>query len=181
MKTERGFTLIELLVVISIMAIIGVFTLANYGDFGEDQNLKSAVLDMQSQLRTAQANATTNLKCNTQSNAVWQVVYTNTPTVNLNCQELPLPSPTPAPTSKKSWQFGTNIQIQAVSGKCGIVSDCSNCPSVLPFTISFDPLNGKVSLGSDARCTSLTITLINNNTTSTKALIIEQGGRIYAQ
>ena len=62
-KSVRGFTLIELLVVIVIMSIIGTFAIANYRSFGEDKELESASLDIQSLLRTAQTNATTGTKC----------------------------------------------------------------------------------------------------------------------
>jgi len=36
----RGFTLIELMIVISIMALLGAFTIANYRSFGEDKDLE---------------------------------------------------------------------------------------------------------------------------------------------
>lgn len=173
MKFSAGFTLIELLVVIAIMAIVGVFTLANYRSFGEDQNLKNAVLDIQSQLRTAQTNATANAICNTQFGATWQVEFTDTKTTKLKCQE-PSPTPLPTPIPKKTLTLGANIEIQSVSGTG------SNCPTALPFTISFAPLNGKITL-ERASCTSLTLTLRNTKTVSAKSFIIEQGGRIYGQ
>lgn len=169
---SEGFTLIELLIVITVVAIIGIYTLANYRSFGEDQNLKSAVLDIQSQLRTAQANATANVKCSTQFSATWQVEYTSDKkTINLKCQE---PPPSPLPVTKKTFTLGANIEISSVTG--------SFCPGLPPpaFTISFAPINGKISLGSDTRCSQLTITLKNTKTNSTKSFIIEQGGRIYA-
>lgn len=167
--------MIELLVVISIMAVIGVFIVANYRSFGEDQKLKNAVLDIQSLIRQAQANATTNLKCNTQSNAVWQVEYNNATTINLKCQE-----PSASPITKKTLTLGANIEIQSVS------EEGTGCPSAPPFaspfpTISFAPLTGKITLGSDERCTSLTITVRNNKISTDKSLTVEKGGRIYAQ
>lgn len=182
MKTERGFTLIELLVVISIMAIIGVFTLANYGDFGEDQKLKSAVLDMQNLTRQAQTNATANAKCGTQFSATWQVEYNNTTTINLKCQE-----PGASATTKKTLTLGANITIQSVSG--------TGCRAARPVTISFDPLYGKIKFKDNAgdeatSCTLLTITVRNTkispdcngaNAAKCKSLNIEKGGRIYGQ
>lgn len=175
-RSRSGFTLIELLVVIAIMAIIGAYTIANYSSFGEDQNLKNAVLDIQSQLHAAQTSATANAKCDTGYGATWQVVFSaDKVTTNMNCQEpllSPPPSPLPTPTSKKTLQLGANITIDSVSG--------TNCPTALPFTISFAPLTGKTDLG-NASCTLLTVTLKNNQTGTPKSLIIEQGGRIYGQ
>lgn len=173
----NAFTLIELVVAITIIAIIGVFVYANYKPFGEDQNLKNAVLDLQSQLRTAQTNATTNLKCNTQFGATWQVEYTDDrKTINLKCREplsSPSPSPLPTPFLKKTLQLGTNITIDSVTGAVG-------CEVSLPLTISFDPLSSKANFEGSTNCTSLGIKLKNSQTGSTKFLTIEQGGRIYA-
>lgn len=179
-SVHNAFTLIELVIAISIMAIIGVITFANYKPFGEDQNLKSAVLDLQSQLRTAQTNATTNLKCNTQSGATWQVEFANVTTTNLKCQEplpSPLPTPLPTPFLKKTLQLGANITIDSVTGAV----DCpASSPFTIPFTVSFTPLSSKANFDGFANCTSLGIKLKNSKTGSTKFVTIEQGGRIYA-
>src|SRR5574340_523750 len=106
MKVSAGFTLIELMVVMAIMAIIGVFTLSNFSSFGDNKKLDNAVLDIQSQLRTAQSNATSNVQC-TQFSATWQVKFkSDAVTTNLNCQN---PQSTPPPTIKKTSQLGTNI------------------------------------------------------------------------
>lgn len=182
--SARGFTLVELLVVIAIMGILGIYVLANYSSFGEDQNLKSAVLNIQSILKQAQTSATTNAVCSTQYGATWQVVLSDT-TINLKCQEL-LPSPLPPPFSKKTLiinEKDPNLLIQSIAWTG------SGCPvASLPYTINFTLLNGKIDFG-DANCTSLKITLINNqispdcagaNAVKCKSLNIEQGGRIYA-
>lgn len=167
-KSAYAFTLIELVVAISIMAIIGVIAFANYKPFGEDQNLKSAVLDIQSLLKTAQTNATTNLKCNTQSGATWKVEFSSDKTtINLKCQ--------PPASLIKTLQLGTNITVDSVTGVVG-------CQVSFPVTISFDPLSSKANFeGSTTSCTALTINLKNTKTNSTKSFIIEQGGRIYGQ
>lgn len=166
---KGGFSLIEILVVVAIMALVGIFTFSNYKSFGEDQNLKNAVLDIQSQLRTAQTNATTNLKCGTEYSAIWQVEFaTDKKTVNLKCS-------TSADTQKEL-KLDTNIAIVTVAG-----AD-AGCPSDTPFTISFAPISGKITIVPvGANCTSLTVTLKNSKTETTKDLSIEKGGKIYAQ
>ncbi len=157
-SASNAFTLVELLVVIAIMGVIGVFTLANYRSFGEDRNLKNASLDIQNLLRQAQTNASANAKCNTVFNAKWLVEFADNKTINLKCSL--------ATNSIKSLPLGANIEIQSAS--CG-----------LPFTTSFDPVSGKVGLGT---CTSpLTVTLTNSKTGSIKSFKIEKGGRIYEQ
>lgn len=166
-SVPNAFTLIELLVVISIMALIATVTLANYQSFGEEQKLKNASLDIQSQLRTAQTNATTNLKCNTESSATWQVEFADSTTTNLKCQEPSAPA-----TLKKTLKLDTNIILHSVSGVG------AGCPIGVPFTISFAPLSGSITPGA-ANCTSLMLNYRNTKTGSFKSLIIEQGGRIH--
>ena len=165
---QNAFTLIELLVVLAIMAIAGVSAIANYANFGEDQKLKSAVLDIQNQLRTAQTNATTNVKCDTDYYATWQVEVTNSTTLNLKCFISPNP-----PNNQKTLQLTANIQLKATESE-----SCS--PPNLPYSISFTPISGKMDLG-DNNCTDLRFVLQNTKTGALKYLIIDKGGRIYAQ
>lgn len=171
LSLSKGFTLVELLVVIAIMAIIGAFALVNYGSFGEDQNLKNAVLDLQSLFRTAQTNATTNVICSTQYYALWQI-YASATSFYLGCQE-----PSGFQDLKKTLKINAqdaNIKIDSVSGTG------ASCPtSASSLLIKFAPVKGSVDLG--ANCTLVLIKLKNTKTSSTKSLTIEQGGRIYAQ
>lgn len=160
-----AFTLVELLVVIAIMGLIGAYVLSNYGSFGEDQKLKSAALDVASLLRQAQTNATTNVIC---AGGNWQAEFTDTVTIKLQCSA-PLRVIKTLILNEKN----PNIAISAVSVVTG-----SNCPSIPPplFAVTFAPLTGKINLV-DSRCVSLSVTLTNG--TNSKALKIEQGGRIY--
>ncbi len=160
MPKSNGFTLVELLVVIAIMAVISVYTLANYKSFGEDKKLQGAVLDVVSLLRQAQTNATSNTKCATSFGAIWQVEFTNTTTANLKCS-------TSAITIKPL------ILANITSSVSGTGSNCPTTPIV-----NFDPVTGKVGFG-DSSCTALTVTLTSG--AGSKSLKIEQGGRIYAE
>lgn len=183
-SAQKAFTLIELLVVIAIMGMIGTYVLANYRSFGEDQNLKSAVLNVVSLLKIAQTNATTNANCNTQYSATWQVIFSDTKTISLNCLE------SATSFTKKTLKLDEkvpNISIFSVSGAPAVTS----CP-VLPFTVGLALLKGTVSFIDNStsdlgipkpNCTSLTVTLQNTKLPvgREKSLIIEQGGRIYAQ
>lgn len=167
----RGFTLVEMLVVIAVMALIGTFTLANFRTFGEDQSLKQGVLDIQSQLRSAQTNATANYKCNTGYGATWQVEFASSTVVNLKCQE-----PSASSFLKKAKTLDANLVIDSI---LGVGSSCPPAPPFVPPlpTVNFSPLTGEISLGG-ANCTKLTITLKNIRSQATKSLTIEKGGKI---
>lgn len=168
MSARLGFTLIELLVVIAIMGVVGVFSLANFRSFGDDQKLKNSLLDIQSLLRTAQTNTTAGSKCNLSYGAAWTVEFAGTTNINLKCTE-----PGASAVLKKSITPGSNIEIQQITGAG------SGCPGTisLPLSISFSPKNKQIDLG-NVNCTSVTVVL-KNNKNSTKSLIIEPGGRIY--
>jgi len=90
MRTERGFTLIELLVVISIIAIIAVTVIVNFGSFDEDANLKNMAFDIQSYLRLAQANAQAGVKCaDGTGGAGWSIIIDGRDenSIHLRCAE----------------------------------------------------------------------------------------------
>lgn len=164
----NAFTLVELLVVIAIMATIGAYSLANYRNFGEDQSLRNAVLDVQSIFRQAQASATAKAVCNTQYDATWQVRFTSNVNVVLQCQE------TGGNTFPKK-TLSLNTTNTSVDSFFWVGS---NCPGGLPV-VGFNRLNGSVDFG-DANCTTLRITLKSAKTGRTRDLNVEQGGRIYA-
>lgn len=166
-KSALGFTLIELLVVIAIMAVISIYTLSNYRSFGEDQKLKNATLDIQSLLRQAQTNATSNSQCGiNQFGAIWRVEVADPTTFNLICSL--------SPNIQKTLQLTlNNNKLIVLSG------DDASCP-VMPFTISFAPIDGTITLGEE-ECTSLTFTLENTVSGNRKDLTIDKGGRIYAE
>ncbi|MBI2019143.1 prepilin-type N-terminal cleavage/methylation domain-containing protein [Candidatus Daviesbacteria bacterium] len=168
--SAAGFTLIELLVVMAIMGIIGVYSLANYRSFGEDQNLRNAVLDIITLLRQAQTNATAGTICTNAGGAMWRVNFKTTNTLELQCKQ---PSQTSF-TTKKILVLDRNITIAS-----GIISEgCGGQSISLPFPVYFAPVTGKIILA-DTACSLFNIPVTNNKTT--KFFTIETGGRIYAQ
>lgn len=171
-RTVHGFTLIEILVVMAVMSIIGVYTFANYKSFGDDKNLTNAALDIQGILRFAQTSASANTKCDTKYGAAWQVIYTDTKTLTLQCQD----PGTASFVTKKTLTLGNNITVSA----SGEEPSCPN-PSVVGFAPVSDKLvDGEIDLGA-ANCTKVTFTLSSTKVSWTKAVVVEQKGRIYAQ
>ncbi len=167
-RSALGFTLVELLIAVTIIALLSTYALSNYSSFGEDQKLKNAALDIQSLLRQAQANSTSNLKCQNAANLGWLVEFTSSTSLNLKCKNsvgtqqiksLPLPA-----------SGNITMSVPARGG--------TNCS--WPTEIEFAPLYGTMI----STCGSGIITItVNNSKLSgvTKSFIIEPGGRIYVQ
>lgn len=181
-KTAQGFTLIELLVVIAIMAVVTVFTLANFRSFGEDQNLKSAILDVASLLREAQADASTNTKCGNRFGATWQVEFTDTQTLNLKCSL--------DTSSQKAVQLNRNSSGIRISNM-SLVCPGWRLDGITRFAITFDALSAQTKLSypqpdgtwtSTTGCTTrITLTTLVHNSSVYKSLTIEPGGRLYEE
>lgn len=166
---SAGYTLIELIVVLTILTIIGVLALANYKPFGEDQNLKNTVSDVQSILRQAQTGATTNTLCNGSPAATWYVeLFKSLQYVILKCQVPPAGA----------------IQIKALQltgNTIDSISEAAGCSPTTDLRVSFAPLNSTATfLGSPTTCPGFEVTFKNSKTGNTKKLKIESGGRIYA-
>ncbi len=181
MSAQRGFTLIELVVVVAIMGVVGAFTLANFRSFGDDQKLKNGLLDIQSMLRTAQTNTTTNVKCDTKYGARWSVAFVNSGTLELGCMEPSglIQNPWNQATLKKTLTLDSSITIKNAS-----LSPSAQCPGSQPFSVVFSPIDGTIffykSPSEYLNCTTATITL-QNTKSQTKTFVIEKGGRIYEQ
>lgn len=164
LNMKSGFTVIEILVVISIVAIVGTVTLANFRSFGTSKELENASFDIQSILRVAQTNATTNLKCNNQATLNWITEFSaDKKTINLKCQ-----NSSGISGAIKTLSLGNNLQIINIS-------TCS-----FPVSFNFAPLYGTFSSPCDPN-SNMQIVLKNSKTGETKNLMVEKGGRIYVQ
>lgn len=182
MKT--GFTLIEILVVISILAIVGIMSFANFGSLKQDQALKSAASDLQSLVRLAQSNATSRLQCgsDTVSGANWILEFkSDQKTISLACQvlsDLP-PSPTPTPIFDRNLIFLNNIIVDSVNS-------CPDIPGSNPLTITYSPLHGNVTFDDASHVppcvNSATIRIVlKDSDGQTKTVIINKGGSVDVQ
>lgn len=196
MSSARGFTLIELLVVIAIMAVLGAFTIANFHSFGEDKELENVALDIVSQIKTAQTNASTGVKCeNLTAIYGWRNdIYHQSDgyKVRLSC----INDDTYTPRSTKYLILSAGIIIENIT-----VDGSSNA---LPNYFSESPWGGSFAAAvfeppltkltfrcfinySSEGCSGgmsdgkLVVRLKNTKTNSTKEVIIEKGGRVYVE
>ncbi|MDO8619046.1 MAG: type II secretion system protein [Candidatus Daviesbacteria bacterium] len=166
LDSHLGFTLIELLVVISIMTLAGTFALVNLGSFRKDQELQSAVVDVQNFLRLAQTNASTNLKCNSVAGVPWDIEFKDSQHVNLICADQITTLP-----------MRSTILIDTVTGAI-------NCQ--FPVKVEFAPVFGTVSFIQNpgdscinVGTQSLMVTIKNDS--GNKVITITKGGSINVQ
>lgn len=202
MSSARGFTLIELLVVIAIMAIVGTFAIANFRTFGEDQDLKSAALDLQSLIRTAQTDATTGVRCDddpTHTLNSWRVnVYKQLNKYRAQLACVYNVGASRGYVEKKVDTLKDNLKIENITG------DSVSCVQTLPgdieanyyATVVFTPISGQVGFVAGngfaadgswqgipcfGSTNTFRVNVQNTKTMSTKSLTVDRGGRVYEQ
>lgn len=184
MKTERGFTLIELLIVLAILSLGSLFAFINLGSFREDKELQNASGALVSFLRLAQTNATSGVKCGTNSGAYWAVEFraSNRENSYLICQTPPLATP----PDQRWWSLGENIIIKSIEGKEDCLSSFTSLStSTGIIKVQFSPIYGKVEF-IDANVTNTclaqsqntVITLENTQTGGVKQVTVGKGGII---
>lgn len=206
--SKFGFTLIELLVVIAIIAIIGTFAIANYRSFGQDKELESAALDIQSLIRVAQTNATTGKKCIPRNNPntsfpaeVWSNDFfrqEDGDKITLACAYINEVG------SLVGGFWGVQKYIILPAHIKLVSADIDSCPNVLNNLFnehtghgSFAGVEFKLPLGNltshsyfvgsidfNQGCpdgNTFRVNLKNTKTNFTKQIIIDKGGRVYVQ
>jgi len=167
-EIKSGFTLVELLVVISIISILSVIIAVNFKDFSQDELSKKAISEIQTYLRTAQANATTSPLCDKASGVDWGVNFkTDKQRIELVCG--------PTNTIIKTLILD-NLQLDSIEG-----SSCT-VPKNLPLIVSFTALTGAVRIiGSDpciGKSSKVTLNIKNLKSKEIKSFSISSGGAI---
>ncbi len=179
--SAHGFTLVELLVAISVMAILSVASFAKFAVLREDQYLKNASSEIQSFIRFAQTNATSNIACTpTLGGTPWTLTF-SPDKIDLSCQG----------SSLKTLTLSNNIRICSINySGCSTSDACS--PTADTFTGSglvttaFSPLTGQITF-SDPRCTpasglagsaNMVITLKKIGGSDTKPVTLSRGGSV---
>jgi len=209
LMSKNGFTLIELLVVIAIMAVVGTFAIANYRSFGEDKELENAALDIQSQIRTAQTNASTGKKCIPRNDPISPAIdwsngffrHDDGDKIRLTCSYKNGSGSLIGGYwgAQKYLVLPANIKLISLD-----IDSCLNTFSVFPHNehtgqgsyaeIIFKPISGNItyysypngSADSGTNCNeesrkTFKVNLKNTKTNSTKQVILEKGGRVYVQ
>ena len=164
---SKGFTLIELLIVVVVLAVITLVTFLNLGRTREDANLKASHADLNSFLRTAQANAHSGFKCpSTNKPGDWWVEIVSKTYLALQCG-------TGAEVSSKTL---TNTEVFK------IVCNSTDSSLITGIIVNFSQISGAISFSGSAECgastSSMQIILRNLNTGSQLITSIEKGGSI---
>lgn len=173
---SAGYTLIELLVVISIIGLLGVFTLSSLKGFSKDLVVNKASDEVQSLLRLAQSNATSSTLCNSQGATSWYLKFTNPDTthstIELRCN--------PADFLYRTYNL-ENAQV--------IITGDSGCLISFPTQVSYSPGVGTRTISSSGVSTTclqsstvvITISNTKNTSAARKVLKMSKGGAIDVQ
>lgn len=179
-----GFTLVELMIVIAIISVASIVVLPNIKNIKDEQNLTSAAVEMQTYLRSAQANAASGFgTCSNRQNLGWEVVFTsiNNYQIKSICPGIPGPKypPDPIETQTKSVELAP-LSLSISTNDTGANCTFGSLSSSNVLKITFDNITGTVNfvLPQNATCTS-SPSQISLLLSPSKSVIIEKGGRIY--
>lgn len=191
-REPKGFTLIELLVVITIIAsLVGVFA-PKFITYSKYQDLQGAAANLQTNIRTAQNNASSGLRCtgNTVASS-WYLYFFGSDAYRLEttCAG-PAPgagTPTPTPPVSTVYKFPAGVSIDFIElNSCPGIdlknSDLkvifSNISGVLKFEVS----GANVGCGSSSYAKTLAIRLKSlSDPGNPISVIIEKGGSVYVK
>lgn len=164
-NSSKGFTLIELLVVMAIFASLSIFVFVNYKNTSPGRSLEKGVSDIQSLLRLAQSNATSNVLCSNQGGAKWSVYLESSTQIKLRC----------GPNGTENTQKILSLTDVELAGG----ASCTISP---PYNIIYAPLNGKVTMLPDTVCSRIIINLKSTkDNTQQKSFSINKGGAVNVE
>lgn len=170
-RRSLGFTLLELLVVIAVISLVILVVIPNVRNLRDEINLKNAVAELQTNLRSTQNNAATGALC--QSN--------NMPAVDWHMEVIDPANYKIEPTCLNAASLPSkNYDLSAYQ----VVFDTINgCESVDGSKVSFNNISQSASLIPPEGCSAsgqINIVLRSNNSNiDPVTLIVEEGGRIY--
>lgn len=156
-----GYTLIELLIVMSIISILAGVGYVNYRDFSINQDTVKTIGQIQSFLRLAQSNATSNTKCNGLEASAWYFKFLNATTLELRCD--------PNDYLHRSYTL-ENAKIDSISG-----SSCDPSSSIVPLTLKYLPGFGALTFSSSVF--AATPACLASNTWSVKIISLRDGSK----
>lgn len=180
---DSGFSLVELLITITIITLLGLFTVANFGSFGEGQKVKGAAFDIQSLIKSTQANASSRVACPLDTNnygaSWWMEIQTGSSSLTQKCQ-----IGAGAISTIKTYNITSSSPSLAITS-----IKCANNSTITAglVTVKYAPLTATASFSdsSSVACIAtsqfLYITVINNKTQETKVVKIDKGGTASVQ
>lgn len=188
----RGFTLIELLIVIAIMAtLVGVFV-PRFLTYSKYQDLQDAVADLQTNIRSAQNNATSGFKCTGNTAADnWYLYFSGSDTYRVETicagptPEAGTPTPTPPVSTVYKFPAGVSIDLIELDSCTGIDLKDSGLKVVfssISGAVKFEVSGVNTECGSSSYAKTLTVKLkSSSDPDNPKSVIIEKGGSVYVK
>ncbi|MFH0937297.1 MAG: type II secretion system protein [Candidatus Daviesbacteria bacterium] len=169
---KSGFTLIELMVTISILGVLMVIVLPRIGSYQSQQTLKDAAAQLQTNLRRAQNNAASGVKCSDSPATNWilEVVDETKYQMKPTCSS-PVTTPLPLPS---------NVTISKIN-----IDGCPNGSSLNGMGVAFNNISASVNFQvGNSGCLPLGANKMVFTLTSNSKYIdvtIEKGGNIYVE
>lgn len=160
----KGFTLIEILIAISIVVIVSAVALPNLRNFSNDQDLDNKISELKNILRKGQSSSNSSALCSNDSasTSFYVSISSSSATLYSTCASGPV-------NTLDSLEFNPPIVLSQTS--CAF----TDLPAVVTFT------NTQTSFSCNAipfTQAYLSITLLNQKSSSMKSINISKGGVI---
>lgn len=165
-QPNNGFSLIEMLIAISIVSLVGFFSIPQLRQFSKDQAFENVALDFKNSIRLVQSKALQSIKCTNKQSSKWVVkIQPSSYQIIPYCQN---GDNTESP-DVVSAQTTTNLP-------GGVTVTQTGCPQVADTELVFDKRSFYIVCSAGDPILYTTVITLTDAQNNTKSINISPGG-----
>lgn len=163
---NRGFSLIEMLIAISIVSLVGVFSIPQLKQFNKDQSFENIASDFKNSLRLAQSKAISSIKCTNKPSSKWIVKVQPS-----SYQIIPYCENGDNTQSPDVLSAQTTVTLPG-----GVIFTSTGCPQVTDTDLIFDKRSFYIICSAGDPILYSTVITLQDSQNNTKSINISPGG-----